>query len=291
MIDKAVIPLAGRGSRMRPVGNVVPKGLFPLPGDDESVRAVFHWILLEAASAGVAAAGVVVSPDRGELFERYLAALPTRDRAALPRVQWIVQPTPAGLGDALACAHAFTGEDPFLLMLGDHIHSSPPGQPTAAAQILTAFAAHNPAAMIGVHEIGPADLAHMGVCRGEPFYQGSRESQESHGSPDSHGSLFRCTAFAEKPDLATAQRDLVTPGLPPDRFLAHAGLYAFTPEIYRHISSLRPAAGERELATAQSALLAAHPADYLLARVTGAIWDVGNPAGYRAACAAALRHP
>ena len=273
MIDKAVIPLGGRGSRMRPAANVVPKGLFPLPGADGSVRAVFHEILLEAASAGVASAAAVVSPDRAELFEQYLACLSPRDRAALPEVQWIVQPTPAGLGDALARAEAFTGEEPFLLMLGDHIHAAPPGRASCAAQVLAAFAAHNPAAMIGVHEIGLGDLPRMGVCRGEPF-------------PRLPQGVYRCTAFIEKPDAATAGRDLITPGLPPARFLAHAGLYAFTPEIYRHLSSVRPAGGEWELAAAQSSLLAARPSEYLLVRVDGTVHDVGHPAGYRAACQA-----
>lgn len=271
MIEKAVIPLAGQGTRMRPVGAVVPKGLLPLPGDDGSVRAVFHWILLEASSAGASAAGLVVDPVRAGMFEQYLAELDPRDRLALPRVQWIVQPAPAGLGDAVARARAFTGDDPFLLMLGDHIHSAPHDHSSCAAQVVAAFASQGPAAMIGVHEIGPGDLPRMGVCRGEALPQAN---------------LYRCTAFVEKPAPALADRDLITPGLPPGRFLAHAGLYAFTPEIHRHLTAMRPAGGEWELAAAQSSLLAAHPADYLLARVAGGVWDVGNPAGYRAAWAA-----
>ena len=111
----------------------------------------------------------------------------------------------------------------------------------------------------------------MGVCRGERL---------------AHEGVYRCTAFVEKPALAVAPRDLVTPGLPADRFLAHAGLYAFTSEIFRHLSGVSPADGERELAAAQSSLLADHPNDYLLALVAGRVQDVGNPAGYEAACQA-----
>jgi UTP--glucose-1-phosphate uridylyltransferase len=269
MVEKAVIPAAGEAVRLRPVSRVLPKGLFPLVGPGGQVRAVLHWILLEAARAGLKAAGVIVAPDRLEMFREYFASLGADERAPLPEREWILQPSPAGFGDAVARAEAFTGDEPFLLMLGDHVYATAPSRPSCAAQVVAAFDAHGPAAMIGVRPVGGEELSRVGVCRGERIDE----------------RVFRGTGFIEKPDPAAAARDLRTPGEPQEQYLGHAGLYVFRPEIYRHLAKARRPQGQLELAAAQAALLAEHPEDYLLCRLDGRVWDVGTPEGYAQAAA------
>ena len=99
MITNAVIPVAGVGSRMAPITAAVPKALLPLPREDGSWLAVLHHILIEASSAGVSSAGVVVSPGHRPMIEEYLQAA-SASGPRLPAIELIIQDKPAGFGDA-----------------------------------------------------------------------------------------------------------------------------------------------------------------------------------------------
>lgn len=268
-VRKAVIPVAGLAVRMRPVSAVLPKAMLPLVEAAGRIRTVLHWILAEVGAAGIDSAVVVASPGQRRMIETYLAAVEGDDRAALPEVRYIPQPGPGGFGDAVARASEFTGEEPFMVLLGDAVYTSAADAPGCAAQVLGAFEARSPAAMIGVQVVAADQLPHVGVCAGQPLGQ----------------RVFRCTEFIEKPDADTAAGRLVTPGLPPGRYLAHAGLYVFTSEIYSCLAEVQ-AGDALELADAQSLLLGRRADEYLLCRIDGRSWDVGTPRGYAAAQAA-----
>jgi len=275
MIRKALIPMAGLGTRMGPLARVVPKAMFPLASADGQVRPIIHWIVSEALAAGVEQVGLTVNPDHVELVRRYFAAA---DEAAgsdlAQRLEYVVTPRPEGLGAAVAHAEPFLRDEPFLLLLGDYVYVRAAGRPTCAAQVASAFAEWGGAAVIGVQPVGPDEVTRCGVARGELL----------------EGSVYRCTRLIEKPDLDTARRELVTPGLPPDRFLAHAGIYAFCPDIFPCINELmaadRPKGKEVQLTDAQVMLLERYPDGYRLLRIEGRGHDTGNPAAYLAAQAA-----
>jgi UTP-glucose-1-phosphate uridylyltransferase len=96
--------------------------------------------------------------------------------------------------------------------------------------------------------------------------------------------IYRCTAFIEKPDLQTARQRLTMIGLPKDTFLAHCGIYIFTPEIFNCISKIRTqalnAVREVELAEAQIKLLKKYPDKYFLYKIAGRAYDIGTAEGY-----------
>jgi UTP-glucose-1-phosphate uridylyltransferase len=123
--------------------------------------------------------------------------------------------------------------------------------------------------MVGVQPVEADELSRVGTCRGESVGSG----------------VYRCTDFVEKPDPATAQARLTTPDLPAGRFLAHCGIYAFSPAIFEHLAA-RPSGGERELAHAQSLLLRANPGRYFLRWIDGTAYDTGTPANLAKAFAA-----
>ncbi|MHC4344376.1 MAG: sugar phosphate nucleotidyltransferase [Planctomycetota bacterium] len=62
MIGKALIPVAGKGTRLRPLTSVVPKALFPLVDRGGRIKTVLHVICEQAIEAGANKIGVVVSP-------------------------------------------------------------------------------------------------------------------------------------------------------------------------------------------------------------------------------------
>ncbi len=318
LIHKAVIPVAGRGTRLRPISAVVPKAMMPVPDAAGRVLPVLHHVLAEAAAGGADEAAVVVSPGQDAMLRDYLDAAreaaggpcpwrPSSRRRTgsaplfapglpeLPRkIAFLVQEEPLGFGHAVWLARRFVGEGPFLVLLGDHVHVPRPGAEACAAQVARAFARHGGAAMVGMQAVGAEELPRVGVAGGAPLGPGG-------------SGVYRCMDFVEKPDLATARRRLRTPGLKRDCFLAHCGIYAFDAEIFDCLEELmsseavpraargggraRAQAGERkevQLADAQSILLRRRPREYYLLRVAGAAHDTGTPAGYLATWKALL---
>ncbi|MFP4356309.1 MAG: sugar phosphate nucleotidyltransferase [Phycisphaerae bacterium] len=268
-ISSAVIPVAGKGTRMAPVTSVLPKALLPLVDQHGQLRTVLEMILADVAEAGIEHAILVVSPGQREMIETYLAAAGELGRTALvERIDWQVQTEAAGFGDAVAQTRPLLGQAGVLVMLGDHIHLPQPFQPSCTRQVIDAWRKDRPAAMIGMQPVEESELHLVGTAGGEPLGDG----------------LYRCRDFVEKPDLETARKRLRTPGLAEGTYLAHAGIFAFGPEIFDALDQEARAAArtgrEVQLAGAQEILLGQYPQSYLLRQLAGVALDTGTPDGY-----------
>jgi len=272
MIRKALLPVAGYGRRMGPLAQAVPKALFPLVDAQGQVRPTIHHILREAFAAGDERLGVIAAPWQTEVLGRYLAAAGNEFAPALSqRVEIILQPAARGFGDAVLRGKDFAGDEPFMLLLGDHVRIARAGDSPCTALVAEAFARMGGVAMVGMYAADAEHTDRVGVARGEMLGE----------------NLYRCTRLMEKPDPRTARQHLVTEGLPAGRVLAHCGVYVFTQEIFSCLQCLLQnavsAKGEVELADAQSMLLEEHPTEYYLFRTTAATYDTGTPDGYLAA--------
>lgn len=269
MITKAIIPVAGRGRRMQQITHGGPKAMLPLPSGDGRTAPAVHLICAEAASGGIDEVLLVVSPEYENVIRSYFGEFLSAGTEAAPmlpgRIQFATQASPRGSGDAVAAGRAFAGDQPFMLLLGDHLYQAGSGESSCAAQIASAFAVHGGCAMIGVQQVGLAELPNVGVVRGEPI----------------GGDIYRCTDFIEKPTPHEASERLKTPDLPDGEFLVHCGIYVFSPEVFEciELAGARPG-DEVELSAAQSLLLQRHPQDYLLRRISGRAYDIGTPDGY-----------
>jgi len=280
IIHKAVVPVAGLGTRMGAIAKAVPKTMLPLVDSRERLRPLVHHICMEASAAGIDHVALVSSPQNTDLLHRYFTAASKESAVELPvHIDFITQPLPRGLGDALMQAEIFAGGEPFMLLLGDHVYATAERGRPCGAQVVEAYAEHRGAAMVGMHVVGPEALGGVGVARGRLV----------------RGSVYVCEHIKEKPDPETARRELVSPDLGAERFLAHAGIYLFTPEIFDCLHQLtaayRPAGKELELTDAQAILRQRHPEDYYLVRIAGQCLDAGTPAGYAAAFEAIRRAP
>jgi UTP--glucose-1-phosphate uridylyltransferase len=269
MIDKVVIPIAGLGTRMGPLARVAPKALLPLVDRDGRVRTVLDLLIIEALEAGCQQVCLVVHPGHRELVRDYLSAA----QVGAAHLE-LVDAAPRGFGFAVAQARPFTRDEPFVLLLGDHLRQG--GGPSAVAALTAAHQRLGSAATVAVHEVDSQQLASVGVARGVPLEGASGGAQD----------LYRCAAFVEKPTAQEARRRLATPGLPEGRFLAHAGLYVFGPQLWPCLDEATrrtPPGREIELAAAQALLLERQPRDYYLVRIGARVFDTGRPAGYLAA--------
>src|SRR5215831_9388851 len=104
---KAVITAAGRTQRSLPLQTLVDR--------DGQARPALTILLDEVLQAGIEEIGLVICPGDQSAFAA--AAGPH-----VSRIQFIEQSAPLGYGHAVSCAHTFTGRDPFLLLVGDHLY-------------------------------------------------------------------------------------------------------------------------------------------------------------------------
>ena len=272
-VRTALIPVAGRGTRLGPIASVFPKAMLPLVDASNDLVTVLHIIVQQALQAGIERVGIIVSPWQHDMLRQYFAAIEDQGCESFSAViEYIIQPSPKGFGDAVLRGAGFVANKPFVLLLGDHVHIQDPGAPSCTRQVTEDFVAQDGVAMIGVQAVHAEELSRVGVCRGAPMGK----------------NVYRCACFVEKPCLSVARDCLVTEGLPAETFLAHCGIYVFSSEIFeclRRTKSQQPGQ-EIELADAQSLLLEMDPQTYFLCKIMGRAYDVGTPAGYaEAQCA------
>ncbi|MFW6154806.1 MAG: sugar phosphate nucleotidyltransferase [Planctomycetota bacterium] len=292
-IRTAIIPAAGLDTRLMPASLATPKAMFPIAQADGRVRPVLHILLREVVAGGIERVVVVTSPGGDAPIRGYFsdhrddprvgsvasAQADLDELAALGRrIVYVTQPDPEGFGHAVGCAGRVTGDEPVLVMLGDHLYLADPAAPSPVAQVTGAFARHQVASVLGVMATPAAEIHLHGTVGGDPV--------------DGAGGLYQVRRIIEKPDANTAAADLVSSGVASGYYLTHFGLYAFSSDIFQHLDALvrqpRPPKGEVQLTTAQQRLLAAGGRT-LAVPVRGRRLDMGNPAGLARAQAAMVR--
>ena len=281
-IRKAVITAAGRGTRHYPATNAVQKEMFPLVDRDGVTKPTIQFVVEEALSAGIEQVCIVTSPGADAQIRAHFQPIPAADLPAYQgkawalaqserlaemqaRISYAIQETPEGFGHAVYCAREFVGEEPFLLMLGDHVYISREER-SCARQVTDCFSACG-ATVTAVQQTPASQLHLFGTIRGELA-----------GAPG----LYRAAALHEKPTQEYAREHLITPGLPPDTYLCLFGLYAFTAGIFgcleEQIASDARERGEIQLMSAQAMLRDREP--YFACEVNGQRYDMGVPEGY-----------
>src|SRR5207302_979011 len=155
-VRKAIITAAGRGTRMYPATTTIQKEMLPLMDRDGICKPAIQLIIEEALDSGIEEVCLVVNPSNRAQIEQHFAALPLdqlklfkgKDWALLEsariqqiaaRLTFVVQESPEGYGHAVWCTRNFVGNEPFLLMLGDHIYTSG-AEKRCARQALDVFA-------------------------------------------------------------------------------------------------------------------------------------------------------
>ncbi len=228
--------------------------------------------------AGIDNVAIVVNPHQVDLMHRYFTAAGKDSATELPvNVDFITQPQPRGLGDALMLTEYFTADEPFMVLLGDHVWVSDDRARPSAAQVVDAYTEHRGAAMIGMQTVPAEALPNVGAARGRLIKD----------------RVYVCEDLVEKPSAEIAKQRLVSPDLEADEYLAHNGIYIFSPEILDCLRELarayRPAGEELQLTAAQQLLLSRHEQDCFLLNVAGRCMDCGTPSGYAEAFDA-IRH-
>jgi len=261
MIKKAVIPVAGFGTRMLPAAKAVPKELLPVLD-----RPTIQYVVEEAAAGGIEDVLLITSRDKrgiedhfdrnAELEQRLKAGgkesllASVAELAGKVRIHSVRQAEQRGLGDAVTQARHHAGDEPFLCLLGDTIFS---GDPLPSRQLIEAHRELG-TAIIGLEEVPAEKVSRYGIVGGEMIGQG----------------LLRLNALVEKPPVESA----------PSRY-AIAARYILTPGIFDCLDRTpRGNGGEVQLTDGLRLLLEREPIHGVVLR--GKRHDIGNPVDWLA---------
>jgi UTP--glucose-1-phosphate uridylyltransferase len=199
-VTKAVITAAGKNQRTLPLQRLVDRD-----GVSKSVLAILAG---EITAAGISEIAVVVCPGDEAAYAEAAGAFARNMR-------FLAQVEPRGYGHAVHCAAEFTGDDPFLLMVGDHLYISRTEESCATQLLATAAAAQSSVSAVqATHE---SKLPHYGAIGGRRV-QGSER-------------LYEVETVIEKPTPTEAEQKLVVPGLRAGNYLCFFGMHVLTPMV------------------------------------------------------------
>ena len=281
-IRKAVITAAARGVRLFPVADTVQKAMLPLSDRDGLAKPVIQIIAEEALDSGIEEVCIVCAPGDEDRYRRQLTLLRenvlesygavewARDQAArlerlLQRLSFAVQREALGYGHAVSCARAFAGDEPFLLLLGDHLYVSDETGRRCAQQLLDLATQEN-CAVAAVNPTREHLVRNYGTVSGRR-------------APDLPG-VYEVERIAEKPSLSLAEMELQTPGLRAGYYLCLFGMHVLSPAVF-DVLERRAASREEEdrhgLTPALQQL--AERGKYLAAELHGRRYDIGTRFG------------
>ncbi|AFZ33110.1 UTP--glucose-1-phosphate uridylyltransferase [Gloeocapsa sp. PCC 7428] len=279
-IRKAVIPAAGFGTRLFPATKAIKKELFPIIDKDGRAKPVIQIIVEEAISAGIEEIGIIVQTSDRLLFEDFFKSPPKPEllQKLSPqnqeysqylqdlgsKVTILTQDTQEGYGHAVFCARDWVNNEPFLLMLGDHIYASDT-ENSCTAQVLEIYN------LVNQNTIGlttmPAEIIYKAGCVTGTWQQNS---------------LLNLTQVYEKPSIEYARQYLRVERIPEDEFLCIFGLYALSPKLFdfleEHIKNNIRDRGEFQLTSALESLRQVEGMTGYI--VKGRCFDTGMPDAY-----------
>lgn len=146
MVDRAVIPAAGLGSRMLPITKAVPKEMLPV-----GEKPMIQLALEELSASGIKKIAIVIRQGK-EVIKEYLTSYSyshkqeksiteLKELTGSLEICFAFQEKPSGLGGALLAARDFVGDNPFIMLIPDQlVHARVP----ASKQLMTNYIPESP---------------------------------------------------------------------------------------------------------------------------------------------------
>jgi UTP--glucose-1-phosphate uridylyltransferase len=260
-IKKAILPVAGFGTRFLPATKAQPKEMLPVVD-----KPVIQYLVEQAADAGIKE--VIFVTGRGKraiedhfdysfelsktLVEKNKLDLIAKVEAIehLAKFSYVRQSTPLGDGHAINCAaHLVRDDEPVLIMFGDTLYDA---EVSPVTQLIEAYEKYGHP-VVGLSEVRHEDVSKFGVIDGSEVEEG----------------IYDIKRFVEKPAVDKAPSNLVA-----------VGLYIITPEIFKVLASMKGGkSGEIRLADAFDVLLDKGQSLYGV-KLKGEWLDTGDKFGF-----------
>jgi UTP--glucose-1-phosphate uridylyltransferase len=258
-ISKAVIPVAGYGTRLLPVTKSQPKEMLPIVD-----KPAVQYVVREAIDSGVESILFVTGRGKRAIEDYFDYAVElelelenkgkfdllqeVRDIGDMIRIFYVRQKLQRGLGDAIYQAKRFINDSPFAVLLADDIiDSSDP----VLRQMIDLYR-KRPGIILAVTRIPQEEISQWGVIKGKEIGKGT----------------FKVEDMVEKPDPGEAPSDL-----------AIIGRYILTPSIFEAIEKVSPGkGGEIQLTDSIRSLI--NKEEIYAYEFQGTYYGVGDKVGF-----------
>jgi UTP--glucose-1-phosphate uridylyltransferase len=264
-IRKAVLPVAGLGTRVLPATKVIPKEMLPVVD-----RPAIEYVVDEARAAGIEHIVFVTGRNKNSIEDHFDQAYELETslqkkgkqqileelQRNLPKAgstSFVRQQAPLGLGHAIWCARDIIGNEPFAVLLPDVLIKA---KTSCLAQMVEVYDKTG-GNIIAVDEVPVEDVNKYGII--DPVSQ--------------DGDIYKMRAMVEKPDIGSAPSNLKI-----------TGRYILQPEIFGLLENQETGAGGEIQLTDAMAKMMQYQEFYAL-RYQGVDFDCGNKLGYLRAIA------
>ena len=259
-IRKAVIPVAGLGTRFFPATKSIAKEMLPIVD-----KPCIQYLVEEAVASGIKEIIFVINKDKPSIKDHFscqaklkkllLEKGKKQDLESLEKIDhlakfsYVYQPKPLGDGDAIMCAKKLVKDEPFAVLFGDDIWDS---KTPALLQLIKQYNKHH-SPIIALEKISKDETQKYGIV----------------GIKSKKNRLLELSSFVEKPLPENAPSDL-----------AITGKYIITPELFKYLEKTTSSTKDKELRLIDGmrAYIKKHPIYGY--EVEGTRFDTGDKLGY-----------
>ncbi len=270
-IKKAVIPAAGLGTRVLPASKAIPKEMLPIVD-----KPALQYIVEEATAAGIQDILIITNRgkdsiedhfDRTPILEEALIKSGKNDlydsvveSANLANIFFLRQKVTKGLGHAVYCAKAFTGDEPFAVLFGDDVISS---DIPVTGQLISAYEEYS-LPVLGIKKVTEQQIQKYSSMNVSPLKD----------------NLFKIDDMIEKPTVDKIMS-----------LYAILGRCLLTKDIYPILNEI-PAGANGEIQLTDALAIMARKTGVIGVDFIGKRYDMGNKLGMMEAIVeTALKHP
>lgn len=245
-IRKVVIPAAGIGSRFYPLTRAQPKEMLPILD-----KPVIHYVVEEAVNSGLDEILIIVGAGKDAIinyFDRHAMDQKMDDYGLgdLPPIFFVRQKEQKGLADSIRYAEHFTGDDDFVVLLGDTIYKSPDDR-TVTSKILSIHERFK-LPLVAVEKVPNKKIKDYGIIEYVKMEKG----------------IYQVRRVVEKPDPSQAPSNI---GI--------TGIYVLGGYIYNYLKKIKPGVnGEFQLTDAYNLII--KDRDVIAAEIEGERFDIGT---------------
>lgn len=279
-IRKAIIPVAGFGTRLYPASRALKKDFFPIPDKDGIVKPVILILLEELMKSGIEEVCLVLGSEEERqkyrdffetpLSQEHLSKLSPEMQeyenkilAIGRKLRYVYQREKRGFGHAVYQAADFANNEPVLLLLGDTLYRSESNKP-CALQLIEKYEQYNKL-MVSIHDIPLASVSHYGILTG--VWEDKNEIE------------LNVSCMAEKPKSSYAEEFLgVKCKNGEKKYMSVFGQYILTPEVFAQLhDDITNATDEDKEIELTSALDKVREQTGMVGvRLQGRMYDMGN---------------
>lgn len=281
-IRKAVIPVAGFGTRLFPVTKNLKKSFFPVMDCDGILKPALLILLEQLDEAGIDEICLVIGEDERHIYDEFFKPLAKEYYDKLPedrknyedlmvkigrKITYMIQKERRGFGHAVYQCREFTKDEPVLLLLGDMIYRSYRNENCMKQMVQTYEKYGLP--IVSMHRIPKQDVVHYGIMHGQ--------------WEDTEESVLKLDELKEKPSVDYAEDYLgVKTKTSRENYYAVFGQYVLTKEVFEELEeNIRNNVMENGEIQLTSALEAVRRRTGMIGfAVSGKSYDIGLPEKY-----------